>query len=341
MSLSYRKRGKCWYARGTVRVGREVITVKEFNTGCSIRADAEAVGAAEEAKIRVDALEGPKKKTASLTLAEMFTDYIEARRPRPYLIRAIMEFTREIGHYSADEADKAWLALLRARAGRVSATTLSTARSRYCSALNYSAKTRGIELPPILSIKRDTVISAVYLSKEEQERLIAAYAEYARPIALTLCFQGLRSGEAIRLNWKYVDFKRRTLFIHKSKNGRQRSVPMHSRVYDALYKMWEKRGSPEEGTVFLNYFGKPFVDRTVVGEGGNPLLRLHTIACKAAGIKSFTPHSWRHHWASWMVMSGCDLFTLMRLGGWSNLSMVQRYAAVSSEHMKEAISRLS
>lgn len=299
------------------------------------------MGSAEEAKIRTDALEGPKKKTADVTLAEMFTDYIEAKRPRSYLIRAIVEFTKEVGHYRAEEADKAWLAFLSHKRGLMSATTQATARSRYCAALNYSAKTRGIELPPILNIKRDTVIAAVYLSKEEQERLIAAYAEYARPIALTLCFQGLRSGEAIRLDWRYVDFNRRTLFVNKSKNGRQRSVPMHPRVYDALYKVWEQRGRPLEGIVFLNYFGRPFVDRTVVGEGGNPLLWLHTAACKAAGIKSFTPHSWRHHWASWMVMSGCDLFTLMRLGGWSSLAMVQRYAAVSSEHMKDAINRLS
>ncbi|WP_080986842.1 tyrosine-type recombinase/integrase [Acetobacter pasteurianus] len=73
----------------------------------------------------------------------------------------------------------------------------------------------------------------------------------------------------------------------------------------------------------------------------NPLLRPHTVACKTAGISGFTPHGWRHHWASWMIMSGCDLFTLMKLGGWSSLQMVQRYAAVNSDHMKSAIDKLT
>jgi hypothetical protein len=41
-----------------------------------------------------------------------------------------------------------------------------------------------------------------------------------------------------------------------------------------------------------------------------------------------------------MIMSGCDLYTLMRLGGWSSLTMVERYAAVSIDHMAEAISRV-
>ncbi|WP_197687373.1 tyrosine-type recombinase/integrase [Acetobacter sp. A11-2] len=65
------------------------------------------------------------------------------------------------------------------------------------------------------------------------------------------------------------------------------------------------------------------------------------MACKTAGISGFTPHGWRHHWASWMIMSGCDLFTLMKLGGWSSLQMVQRYAAVNSDHMKSAIDKLT
>ncbi|WP_415454985.1 tyrosine-type recombinase/integrase [Acetobacter persici] len=252
-----------------------------------------------------------------------------------------MDLTKAIGHYRATEAGAAWVEWGLTRGKHLSRTTKATWRARYCAAINYGSEVRGISIPQIAPIKRDTRISTAYLSKEDQEKLIAAYADYARPIAITLCFQGIRSGEAIRLDWRYVDFERRSIFIHRSKNGQQRSVPMHPRVFSALHTLWMERGQPKEGTVFLNYFGKPFANRAEGSGGGNPLLRPHNVACKAAGIKDFTPHSWRHHWASWMVMSGCDLFTLMRLGGWSNLSMVQRYAAVSSDHMKEAILRLS
>lgn len=74
--------------------------------------------------------------------------------------------------------------------------------------------------------------------------------------------------------------------------------------------------------------------------GGNPLSKAHKTACLKAGIKNFRVHDWRHHWASWMVMSGCDLYTLMKLGGWTTPRMVQRYVAVSNDHMHEAISKL-
>jgi site-specific recombinase XerD len=38
-----------------------------------------------------------------------------------------------------------------------------------------------------------------------------------------------------------------------------------------------------------------------------------------------TLHTLRHTWASRMAESGTELRTLMDLGGWSDLSMVQRY----------------
>jgi integrase len=85
--------------------------------------------------------------------------------------------------------------------------------------------------------------------------------------------------------------------------------------------------------------GEPYAD-TGDGRGGNPLSKAHATARAAAGISDFTPHDWRHHWASWMVMSGVDLYTLMRLGGWASLKMVQRYAAVSGEHMAQAVNKL-
>ena len=108
-----------------------------------------------------------------------------------------------------------------------------------------------------------------------------------------------------------------------------------------LRLLWEKRGRPEEGHVFLNRLGKPYTDtRDLVIQGGNPLTRAHTSACARAGIADFTVHDWRHHWASHCVMAGIDLITIMRMGGWKSLRMVQRYAAVDTTHMNEAIRKL-
>lgn len=63
-------------------------------------------------------------------------------------------------------------------------------------------------------------------------------------------------------------------------------------------------------------------------------------ALERAGIKNFRWHDLRHTWASWHVQSGTSLQELQMLGGWSNFSMVLRYAHFSSSHLQEAADRI-
>jgi hypothetical protein len=39
-------------------------------------------------------------------------------------------------------------------------------------------------------------------------------------------------------------------------------------------------------------------------------------------------------------MAGVDLMTVMQLGGWKSLAMVQRYGHLSPSHRRDAIERL-
>jgi integrase len=169
--------------------------------------------------------------------------------------------------------------------------------------------------------------------------LLAAYAPHVQPIALTLCFQGCRAQEALQLRWGDVDMERETLWFGRTKTGEPRTVPMHPRVLAALKAM--KLGAPTEH-VFLSARGRAYSDtRDYKVPGGNPLRKAHETTCRRAGIQNFTVHDWRHHWASWCVMSGIDLPTIQRMGGWAGLRMVERYVAVSTDHMAAAIRRIA
>jgi len=48
----------------------------------------------------------------------------------------------------------------------------------------------------------------------------------------------------------------------------------------------------------------------------------------------------RHTFASWLVESGADLFTVQELMGHRNLSMTRRYAHLSMRHKREAVRRI-
>ena len=83
-----------------------------------------------------------------------------------------------------------------------------------------------------------------------------------------------------QIEWEHVDFQRQTIFITRTKNGEDRTVPMHLRVLEALHTVAREAGFPSEGHVFLNRFGKPYADtRDYKFPGGNPIAKAHRTAC--------------------------------------------------------------
>lgn len=53
-----------------------------------------------------------------------------------------------------------------------------------------------------------------------------------------------------------------------------------------------------------------------------------------------TPHTCRHTWATWHYARHRDLLALMQLGGWKQISMVQRYSHVNVENLAPSIRTL-
>jgi site-specific recombinase XerD len=49
-------------------------------------------------------------------------------------------------------------------------------------------------------------------------------------------------------------------------------------------------------------------------------------------------HTLRHTYASWLVMSGVDLYTVQRLMGHSTIAMTERYSHLAPNHLKKAVS---
>ncbi len=67
---------------------------------------------------------------------------------------------------------------------------------------------------------------------------------------------------------------------------------------------------------------------------------ISSTARRAEIKKHITHHTFRHTFASHLVMSGVDLLTVMELLGHSSLDMVQRYAHLSPHHKRQAMSKL-
>jgi integrase len=345
MALSLRKRGEIWHARGSVRVGRETISVREFSTGCSAHADAKGVAGAEEARIRAEALDGPAAKARGLTVADCLLDYLNRPRGVAALDKPkIAALNETMGSHRLDALPDAWRAW-RAAHPEQSPATLIRYRALLMSAVRLACRDRGVPPPVLAAVEAEKGERVAMLTPAERKRMLAAYSPHAGCPALVLAHQGMRTQEVLRMDWRDVDFTTRTIragvraAAHRTKNRRGRAVPMHPHVEMLLWGMWHAAGKAQAGPVFLSSRGQPWQDTTDLG--GNPLRKAHATACRVAGVESFRVHDWRHDWAARMVMGGVDLYTLMRIGGWSSLKMVERYAAVSAEHLHAAMARIA
>jgi integrase len=158
---------------------------------------------------------------------------------------------------------------------------------------------------------------------------------------VVLCETGLRTQEALRLDWRCVDWERNVVSVEhtgrpdgpRTKTGKSRRVGMRPVVRNTLVAIWEGRGRPETGPVFLNRWAKPYADTRETG--GNPMAKAHRTACRKAGVEGFRIHDWRHHFAVWFLKRGGNLRALCQIAGWSSIRMVQRYAVFEQSDLDD------
>lgn len=346
MALHYRKRGKVWHVRGTIRVGRQVIEVLEHSTGCRTKAEAEAVGAAEEAKTRAELLDGTAPRARSVTIGECIVLY--RARPgdhHPFDNARLTELEATMGSALLEDARTAWGAWLRDRGQELAPSTIARWRSSLKAALRYGADEFGVTAPTLRAVKEAESERIAYLTEAQAARLLAAYSPWAAPVMLVLCETGLRTQEALRLDWRCVDWTRNVLLIEhtgatdgaRTKTKRSRRVGMRPVVRATLLAIWKERKQPETGPVFLSRRGKPYADTRRIG--GNPLTKAHRTACRTVGITGFRIHDWRHHFAIWFLKNGGNLRALCQIAGWSSMRMVQRYAVFEQSDLDDLMLR--
>ncbi|MFI5298801.1 MAG: tyrosine-type recombinase/integrase [Polyangiales bacterium] len=182
---------------------------------------------------------------------------------------------------------------------------------------------------PTLGIKRlkEPPGRVRFLTTEERDALLAACPERLRTIVLIALNTGLRKSELLTLRWHDLDFKNRMIRVERSKNGERRDVPMTGTVHD-LFQRIPRR--VDTAYVFANPDGTPQADTKTAW--GNALRR--------SGIQDFTFHDLRHTFASNLVMNGVDIRTVQTLLGHKDITMTMRYAHLSPEHLRDAISVL-
>jgi integrase len=277
-----------------------------------------------------------------LTIADAGLSYIaRSGGVRSYDLWRLDQINRVVGDRPIARAAEAWTEFKRVRCGGLSPATVQRFKATFSAAIHYLAEELQFDAPKLPRGEKISNKRVKYLTREQADRLIAAYASHVEPIATMLRWQGVRIGEALRVDWVHINWEANSIFVPETKNGESRTVTMHAKTRAALHRLWVSQGSPTEGPVFLTNRGKRYADpRGYKVPSGSPIKKAHATVCRRAGIEDFHVHDWRHHWASHCVMAGIDLETIRQEGGWKSLRMVERYATVSAAHRTQAMAKL-
>ncbi len=197
----------------------------------------------------------------------------------------------------------------------------------------YVAPIRNVKAPRV----PQTVIEGVSL--EEVQRMVAAckgrnFTELRdKAMLLFLLDTGVRVGEFVAVGIEDVDFATCAVLIRRGKGGKMRTVFFSRSTRRALMAYLRAR-TDDSPTLWVNRTGEE-----ITRSGVNHLLLLRA---KQSGLeKAPSAHDFRRAFALNMLRNGCDVFTLQRLMGHSDLTVLRRYLAQTDTDLQQAHRRAS
>ena len=156
-----------------------------------------------------------------------------------------------------------------------------------------------------------------------------AYLRYRNhAIFSVLIFAGLRKSELLDLKVMDVNVENRTIFIHKGKGGKDRMIPINQTLAQSLQRyLVERKRLNKTCPEFFTSLNRN------MGYTDSGLKRLVIKMNIATGIK-FGLHSLRHTFATLMLEGGCDIYSLSKMMGHSDIKTTTIYLSASAEHLR-------
>ncbi len=144
-------------------------------------------------------------------------------------------------------------------------------------------------------------------------------------------FAGLRKNELLNLKFSDVDIENMSIFVRLGKGSKDRIIPMNHTLAQSLsrylfYRKQSRKTCPEFFTCSNRNKG--------LNQSG---LKLITNKLKEASGISFTIHKLRHTFATLMLEGGCDIYSLSKMMGHSDIKTTTIYLSASAEHLRSQI----
>jgi site-specific recombinase XerD len=161
-----------------------------------------------------------------------------------------------------------------------------------------------------------------------------AYLRYRNhAIFSTFLFAGLRKSELLQLKLTDVDIPNLSIFVNQGKGNKDRILPMTYTLAESLKRYLIER--KKLGRTCPEFFVSLNLNS---GYTKNGLKRLVVKIRKASAI-NFTIHKLRHTFATLMLEGGCDIYSLSKMMGHSDIKTTTIYLSASAEHLRSQVSK--
>ncbi len=183
----------------------------------------------------------------------------------------------------------------------------------------------------------------VHLTKEKALELIdwtknIPYTyefERSRAVAIvaTFIFTGVRLQELLNLRLTDINLKEKVLCVHEGKCQKDRLIPLHHKVIDHLLEYLKDRKRLNKSC--------PFFFTSLRNDTSMKKRALRRLFCRIRDCSSirFYPHMLRHTFATLMLEGGCDLFSLSKMMGHSDIKTTTIYLSATTTHLQEQVSK--
>ena len=137
---------------------------------------------------------------------------------------------------------------------------------------------------------------------------------------------GARKSEILTCKWENVDFERKIITIHETKNNESRALFLFDTTLQLLQE-YAKQQKELTGYVF-----HPRAKQTPIN-----IEREWKKAIKQVRLDNFRFHDLRHTTASYLAMNGATPNDIAEILGHKSLNMVKRYAHLCKTHTAKVV----
>jgi len=183
-------------------------------------------------------------------------------------------------------------------------------------------------IPPKLT-KQDSMKLLEFVYNYPYDYKFLRFRNHA--IFATFIFAGLRKSELLNLKFTDVDVENMSIFVRQGKGNKDRVVPICYSLAVILRKYLEERKRLKK--TCPEFFASLNRNMGVCDSG---LRNLVVKIRRESGIK-FGIHKLRHTFATLMLEGGCDIFSLSKMMGHSDIKTTTIYLAASIEHLRKQI----